>query len=126
MAAPIAVAVPALSPWVAVLYLLIVVAAAQTYGLWGGALTASAAGLAFLVALRLAEMTLGWAVDEPYHPLPLYAQLLLLSPVGAYLGHARGREARLRRELTLHHRLLRHDQLRLEHAQTAAVEAKDS
>jgi HD-GYP domain-containing protein (c-di-GMP phosphodiesterase class II) len=126
LAAPIAVAVPALSPWVAVLYLLPVVAAAQTYGLWGGAVAASAAGLAFLVALRLAELTIGWAVDEPFHPLPLYAQLLLLSPVGAYLGHARGREARLRRELTLHHRLLRQDLLRVVQALTAAVEAKDS
>lgn len=126
VAAPLAAAVPAVSPWVAVLYLLAVVAAAQTYGLWGGALAASASGLAFLVALRLAELTLGWAVDEPFHPLPLYAQLLLLSPVGAYLGQARQREARLRRELTLHHRLLRQDLLRVVQALTSAVEAKDS
>jgi HD-GYP domain-containing protein (c-di-GMP phosphodiesterase class II) len=126
VAAPLAAAVPAMAPWVAVLYLLAVVAAAQTYGLWGGALAASASGLAFLVALRLAELTLGWAVDEPFHPLPLYAQLLLLSPVGAYLGQARQREVRLRRELRLHHRLLRQDLLRVVQALTAAVEAKDS
>ena len=126
VAAPIAAAVPAISPWVAVLYLVAVVAAAQTYGLWGGALAASASGLAYLVALRLAELTLGWTVADPFHPLPLYAQLLLLSPVGAYLGQAREREARLRREVTLHHRLLRQDLLRVVQALTAAVEAKDS
>ncbi|HEX2162812.1 MAG TPA: HD domain-containing phosphohydrolase [Thermoanaerobaculia bacterium] len=126
LVAPVAAAVPAIAPWVAVLYLLPVVAAAQTYGLRGGALAASVSGLAFLVALRLAELTIGWTVADPFHPLPLYAQLLVLSPLGAYLGQARERESRLRRELTLHHRLLRQDLLRVVQALTAAVEAKDS
>jgi hypothetical protein len=126
LAAPLIVADPAGGAWVAVLYLLPVIGAAQHYGLRGGLLAASLSGLAYLAAAGFAGLRAGDLAAPGELPLALYAQLLLLSPVGAFLGQAREREHRLRRELTQHHRLLRQDLLRVVQALTSAVEAKDS
>jgi len=125
LAAPVIVGDPAGGSWVALLYLFPVLGAAQLYGLRGGVMAASLSGLAYLGAAWLGRATSGEEAAVG-HLLPLYAQLLLLSPVGAYLGKAREREHRLHRELSLHHRLLRQDLLRVVQALTSAVEAKDS
>lgn len=122
VAVPVSTVAPAGAYWVTLLYLLAVIWGARTYGLRGGVLAASAAGLAFVAASRLVAAVTGGGV----HALPLYAQLLLLSPVGAYLGSAREREVGLRRDLVSHARLLRRDLLRVVRALTSAIEAKDA
>ena len=123
VAVPLSGLVPDGDYWIALCYLLPVIWAARSYGLRGGVAAASVAGLIFLVAAWL----FGLAVPEAeLHPLSSYAQLLLLSPVGAYLGKAREREVRLRREVVSHSRLLRQDLLRVVRALTSAIEAKDA
>lgn len=123
VALPLSVLVPNGDSWISLCYLVPVIWGARTYGLRGGVAAASASGLAFLVLAWLPEQLLP-AVK--IHPLPVYAQLLLLSPVGAYLGKAREREVSLRRDLVSHSRLLRRDLLRVVQALTSAIEAKDS
>jgi HD-GYP domain-containing protein (c-di-GMP phosphodiesterase class II) len=123
VAVPFAALIPDGGSWIALGYLLAVIWGARTYGLRGGVACASVAGLAFLVLAGLLERLLG-GVDPD--PLSLYPQLLLLSPVGAYLGWAREREVTLRREVVTHGRLLRQDLLRVVRALTSAIEAKDS
>ncbi len=126
LAAPLTPLFPAGGSWVALLYLLPVLAAAQLYGLRGGLLAASVSGLAYLVATWGGTRLLGVAFGADYQSLALYAQLLLLSPVGALLGRAREREVGLRQELVVHHRLLRRDLLRVVQALTSVVEEKDT
>jgi HD-GYP domain-containing protein (c-di-GMP phosphodiesterase class II) len=123
VAVPFAALVPHGDSWIALGYLLPVMWGARTYGLRGGVACASVSGLAFLLLAWLLERLLP-GVDP--HPLSLYPQLLLLSPVGAYLGWTREREVALRREVVAHGRLLRQDLLRVVRALTSAVEAKDS
>jgi len=125
LAAPLAAIAPAEGSWAAVLYLVPVVGAAHAFGLRGGALAASLSGLLFLAVVRLVASLQGEPPAESYH-LALYAQLLLLSPLGAYLGQARQQEAVLRTELSAQNRLLHDDLVRVVRALTAAIEAKDS
>lgn len=122
-AAPLVATTPDGAYWAALLYLGAVIWGARAYGLRGGVVAASASGLALLgAAWLLGRLTGNGHVDD----LSLYAQLVLLSPVGAYLGQAREREVRLRSEVISHSRLLRQDLLRVVRALTAAIEAKDS
>lgn len=109
--------------WIALLYLVPVLRGARSYGLRGGVLTASASGIVYLVGTGLLARLLP-AIDP--HPLSLYAQLVLLSPVGAYLGWARQQEFYLNRELGTRYRLLRQDLLRVVRALTSAIQAKDA
>jgi MFS family permease len=124
LASPILVGAPESGFWVALLYLLPVIKAAQLYGMRGGLLAASVSGLAYLGGTAAGARLIGEAAS--FHPLPLYAQFLLLSPLAAYLGRTWQNEARLRVELVSHHRLLRQDLLRVVNALVAAVEAKDA
>ena len=125
LAAPLAAVSPAGGSWLAVLYLVPVVGAAHAFGLRGGALAASVSGVLFLAVVGLVASFAGEVPAESQH-LALYAQLLLLSPLGAYLGQARQRELGLRSELSVQNRLLHDDLMRVVNALTAAIEAKDS
>jgi len=122
-AVPLVAATPDGAYWAALLYLGVVIWGARSYGLRGGVVAASASGVALLLGTWLAGLLNG---GGDLHPLSLYAQLVLLSPVGAYLGAAREREVRLLSEVVSHARLLRQDLLRVVQALTAAIEAKDS
>ena len=110
--------------WISLLYLAPVFWGARRFGLRGGVLAASLCGIFHLLGTGL--LTLAMPAGAVAHPLSLYAQLLLLSPVGAYLGWTREREVGLRRELASRYRLLRQDLLRVVRALTSAVEAKDA
>ena len=125
LAAPLAAFAPAEGSWVALLYLLPVVAAARAFGLRGGAFAASLSGALFLAVARLVS-ALGPAEPASGHHLAVYAQLLLLSPLGAYLGQARQQEVGLRAELAAQNRLLHDDLVRVVRALTSAIEAKDA
>lgn len=124
-AAPLAALAPVEGSWVALLYLLPVVGAAHAFGLRGGVFAASLSGALFLAVTRLVSSLAGEEVAGTQH-LALYAQLLLLSPLGAYLGQARQQEVGLRAEVSAQNRLLHDDLVRVVRALTAAVEAKDA
>jgi len=123
LAVPLSVFTGGEDHWTSLLYLAPVLWGARRFGLRGGVLAASLAAIVHLVGVGLLAYALPTVAA---HPLSLYAQLLLLSPVGAYLGWAREREVGLRRELASRYRLLRQDLLRVVRALTSAVEAKDA
>jgi hypothetical protein len=114
--------VPDAAVWLTMLYLLPVLWAAINYGLRGGVLAASAAGILFLVGRSLTET--GPRLGDP-EATALYANVLALSLVGALFGAGQEREATLRDRLAESNRLLRNDLLRVVQALTGAIEAKD-
>ena len=121
IAVPLTGVAPEAAVWLTLLYVLPVFWASLNYGLRGGVLASSGAGAMFLTgALALAT--------DPTSGLPvtvLYANLLMLSLVGALLGAGQEREAVLRDRLAESNQLLRKDLLRVVQALTGAIEAKD-
>jgi putative nucleotidyltransferase with HDIG domain len=106
--------------WLTLLYILPVFWSALNYGLRGGILASSGAGLLFIAGSA--------AFDTPTIGQPatlLYANLLILSLLGAMLGSGQEREAVLRDRLAESNQLLRKDLLRVVQALTGAIEAKD-
>ncbi len=120
-AVPLTDLVPDAAVWWTMLYLLPVLWAAINYGLRGGVLAASAAGLLFLAGRSLSGAL------QPGDPeaTTLYANVLAMSLVGALVGAGQEREATLRDRLAQSNRLLRNDLLRVVEALTGAIEAKD-
>ena len=121
--APVGGLLPESGPWVVLAYLVPILWAAQSYGLRGGVLAASASGLAWLLGLAGMAVLTGdpgpgfWVHAGPF---------LVLSLLGAFVGASREQEARLRQELMDANRLLRRDLLHVVQALTQAIEAKDS
>jgi putative nucleotidyltransferase with HDIG domain len=121
IAVPLTGVAPQAAVWLTLLYIVPVFWASLNYGLRGGMLASSGAGLAFLAG------SLSLATD-PTSGLPvtvLYAKLLMLSRVGGLLGAGQEREAVLRDRLAESNQLLRKDLLRVVQALTGAIEAKD-
>ena len=121
-AVPLTDLVPDAAVWLTMLYLLPVLWAATNYGLRGGVLAASTAGLLYLAGQTV--MRDGPGLNDP-QATTLYANLLALSLVGALFGAGQEREAALRDRLAESNRLLRNDLLRVVQALTGAIEAKD-
>ncbi len=121
IAVPLTGVAPQAAVWLTFLYILPVFWASLNFGLRGGVLASSGAGLLFLAG------SLAFDTD-PTSGLPvtvLYANLLMLSLVGALLGAGQEREAVLRDRLAESNQLLRKDLLRVVQALTGAIEAKD-
>ncbi|HZI63378.1 MAG TPA: HD domain-containing phosphohydrolase [Thermoanaerobaculia bacterium] len=121
-ALPLTDLVPDAAVWLTMLYLVPVLWAAINYGLRGGVLAASAAGILFLIGRSLTGA--GPRLGDP-EATALYANVLALSLVGALFGAGQEREATLRDRLAESNRLLRNDLLRVVQALTGAIEAKD-
>ncbi len=121
IAVPLTGIAPQAAVWLTMLYILPVFWSSLNYGLRGGMLASSGAGLLFLAGSLALE-------TDPTSGLPvtvLYANLLVLSLVGALLGSGQEREAVLRDRLAESNQLLRKDLLRVVQALTGAIEAKD-
>jgi putative nucleotidyltransferase with HDIG domain len=121
IAVPLTGIAPQAAVWLTLLYLLPVSWGAINYGLRGGILASSGAGLLFLAGALAFD-------TDPTSGLPvtvLYANLMVLSLVGALFGAGQEREAALRDRLAESNQLLRKDLLRVVQALTGAIEAKD-
>ncbi len=113
--------------WIVVLYLAPIFWAASLYGLRGAVLEASGAGFAFFAGRALWDLAVGpagpWLTGAGL--TAIYADFILFTLAGAFVGAMREREQVLRGQLVHRNRLLRHDLLRVVQALTNAVEAKD-
>ncbi len=127
VAAPVTSLIPLGGHWIVVLYLAPIFWAASFYGLRGAVLVASGAGLAFVGGQVLWDLSVGPAGPHLGGAglTALYADFVLFSLAGGFVGAMREREQVLRSQLVHRNRLLRHDLLRVVQALTNAVEAKD-